>query len=145
MATSGEDEYSDESSAEQSDEIVELSIDELTEGPVELLDSKLRNLIVWSDSGDISPFTPSKKLLSRWWEYACMITKDCDTDQVHYFYHCTNPENKKTIQQLKKLVGQSATIGPLSTDPNIKGVFFTTSLYKGIVFQTSLRMDRIAS
>ena len=59
------------------------------------------------------------------------ITKDRNTDQVGYFYHCTSPENKKTIQQQKKLVGQSATIGPLSTDPNIKGVFFTTSFYKG--------------
>ena len=119
MATSGEDEYSDESSAEQSDEIVELSIEELAEGPVELLASRLRTLNVSTDSGDkINLFTPSKELFSRWWEDACVFTKDCDTDQVYYFYHCTSHENKKTIQQQKKLVGQSATIGPLSTVPS---------------------------
>ena len=48
MATSGEDEYSDESSAEQSDEIVELSIEELAEGPVEQLASTLLTLNIQS-------------------------------------------------------------------------------------------------
>ena len=127
MATSGEDEYSDESSAEQSDENIELSIEKIAEGSVEQLTSRFRTTLnVSTDSSDTIP-----NKLSGWWKDVSNITKDRKTDQVQYFYHCTSPENKKTIQQQKKLVGQSATIGPLSTDPNIKGVFFTTSLYKG--------------
>ena len=96
MATSGEDEYSDESSAEQSDENIELSIEKIAEGSVEQLTSRFRTTLnVSTDSSDTIP-----NKLSGWWKDVSNITKDRKTDQVQYFYHCTSPENKKTIQQL---------------------------------------------
>ena len=129
MATHYEDEYSDESCAEQSDEIVELSV----EDPVEQLTGRVAALHVSTAASSRvdDPLTPSKDLLSSWWKDVGIITEDRDTDQVTYLFHCTKPENKEMIQQQKKLLGQSATLGPLSTDPTVKGVFFTTSLYKG--------------
>ena len=56
MATSGEDEYSDESSAEQSDENIELSIEKIAEGSVEQLTSRFRTTLnVSTDSSDTIP------------------------------------------------------------------------------------------
>ena len=128
MATHYEDEYSDDSCAEQSDEIVELSV----EDQVEQLTGRVAALFTDASSKAYDPCTPpNKDLLSCWWKDVGIITEGRDTDKVTYLFHCTKPENKKKIQQEKKLLGQSATLGPLSTDPNVKGVFFTTSLYKG--------------
>ena len=127
MATHYEDEYSDNSCAEQSDEIVELSV----EDQVEQLTGRVAALFTDASSKAYDPFTPRKDLLSCWWKDVGIITEGRKTDQVTYLFHCTKPVNKKMIQQQKKLLGQSATLGPLSTDPTVKGVFFTTSLYQG--------------
>ena len=65
--------------------------------------------------------------------YIGVITKSHDTD----LYHCTRPENKM-IQQQNKLLGQSASLSSLSTNPAIKGVSSPSLLQRWATNQISI-------